>query len=326
MKMISRFSFVVALVAVALTGCNAWPSRDTGAYPPASVDMSLKQVSPHVYYVQGAAGVATDNHGFISNAAVVITDEGVLVFDVLGTPSLAQLLLEKIRAVTDKPVKKVFVSHYHADHIYGLQVFKDLGAEIYGPAGAADYLVSEIAANRLRERRTSLAPWVGETTHLVAPDHSIDRNIAFRFGGLDFEVTSFGSAHSQGDLSLYVVQDKVLLSGDLVFAGRIPFVGGNDVDNWIASLEKLERTAAAVVIPGHGAAFTNSAEGTRLTRSYLALLRNEMAVAVENLTPFDEAYNAVDWTPYEHLPAFRGANRRNAYRVYLALEAKFLGG
>ena len=91
-------------------------------YPPSSVEMVVKKVSEHVYYVEGAAGIATDNEGFISNAGFVVTEDGVVVFDSLGTPSLAKKLLDKISEVTKQPVKKVIVSHFHADHIYGLQV------------------------------------------------------------------------------------------------------------------------------------------------------------------------------------------------------------
>jgi len=60
-----------------------------------------------------------------------VTDAGVVVFDSLGTPVLGQKLVDAIRKVTDKPIKRMIVSHYHADHIYGLQVFKDMGVEIW---------------------------------------------------------------------------------------------------------------------------------------------------------------------------------------------------
>ena len=97
------------------------------------------KVSPHAYYVQGGTGIATDNYGFVSNSAFVVTAEGVIVFDALGTPSLANRLLEKIREITEQPVVRVIVSHYHADHIYGLQVFEELGAKIYAAPGANEY-------------------------------------------------------------------------------------------------------------------------------------------------------------------------------------------
>ena len=99
-------------------------------YAPTSVEMEVKKVSEHVYYVEGKPGIATDNEGFISNAGFIITGDGVVIFDSLGTPSLANKLVQKIKAITRQPIKKVVVSHFHADHIYGLQVFAELGAEI----------------------------------------------------------------------------------------------------------------------------------------------------------------------------------------------------
>jgi glyoxylase-like metal-dependent hydrolase (beta-lactamase superfamily II) len=79
--------------------------------------MELERVSEHVYYIQGASGIATDNQGFISNAAAVMTSEGVVVVDALGSPSLAESFRGLLREVTDKPVVKVILTHYHADHI-----------------------------------------------------------------------------------------------------------------------------------------------------------------------------------------------------------------
>ena len=129
------------LILLALFGLTA----TAGTYPPVTVSMSLERVSEHVYYVQGKAGIATDNEGFISNAAAVVSDAGVVVVDALGSPSLAQRFLEELSKVTDQPVVKVIVTHYHADHIYGLQVYQDLGAEIIAPAGFLDYLESPAA-------------------------------------------------------------------------------------------------------------------------------------------------------------------------------------
>ena len=178
-----RLAFILVLSSV-LFGCNE--STKT-IYPATDVTMELKQVSEHVYYVQGQAGIATDNEGFISNAGFVVTDEGVVVFDALGTPSLADLLLTKIRSVTDKKIIKVIVSHYHADHIYGLQVYKALGAQIIAPKGVMDYLSSPEAEERIEERRFSLEPWVNESTQLVVPDIIIDKPMTFKKWKYNFQ-------------------------------------------------------------------------------------------------------------------------------------------
>ena len=107
--------------------------------------MQVAMVAGDIYYVMGVPRVGNDNEGFISNAGFVVTDEGVVVFDALGTSSLAQALVAKIREKTDQPIKRVVVSHYHADHVYGLQVFKELGAIIMAAQGSELYLESDAA-------------------------------------------------------------------------------------------------------------------------------------------------------------------------------------
>ncbi|MFQ5644261.1 MAG: MBL fold metallo-hydrolase [Thiogranum sp.] len=298
--------------------------RAESVYPPATVGMDLVKVSEHVYYAQGAPGVATDNQGFISNAGVIVTGEGVVVFDALGTPSLGKLLLKKIRAITDQPVVRVITSHYHADHIYGLQVFEEQGAEIWAPVGAEAYLASGSAQERLEERRFSLEPWVNETSRLVAPDHYLDEQESFRLGDVRFTLTPVGAAHSDGDLTLYVEPDRVLFSGDIIFEGRVPFLGDANSRHWLEVLERMESQPLAALVPGHGAVAADPDHAVTRTRRYLSFLREKMGASAADLVPFDEAYQAVDWSDFAELPAFAEANRRNAYQVYLSMEAEEL--
>jgi len=294
-------------------------------YPPVSVDVPIEQVSERAYYAPGVAGTATENEGFISNAGFVVTDAGVVVFDSLGSPSLGWALRQRIREITDKPVVKVVLSHYHADHIYGLQVFKDEGAQILAPRGAYEYLDSTVSAERLEERRLSLDPWVNDDTRLVRPDLMIEEFHQFSLGGIDFQLNYLGSAHSDGDLTMYVVQDRVLFSGDIIFEGRVPFVGDADTKRWLETLEALETDELVALVPGHGPAARDPVGAVSRTREYIAYLRGVMGAAVENLDDFATAYDAADWSRFENLPAFDAANRRNAYQVFLSMEAEALG-
>jgi len=310
------------LMVIVLVGSAAWGAP---SYPPATVEVPIEQVAAHSYYALGAAGMATENEGFISNAGFVVTDAGVVVFDSLGSPSLAWALREKIREITDKPVLKVIVSHYHADHIYGLQVFQDEGAEILAPRGAYEYLESITAAERLDERRFSLDPWVNDDTRLVRPDRLIEDEYRFSLGGVDFQVNYLGSAHSEGDMTLYVVQDRVLYSGDIIFEGRVPFVGDADTKRWLETLESLETSELVALVPGHGPAAADPVGAVARTREYLAYLRDVMGAAVDDFQDFASAYAQADWGRFEQLPAFEAANRRNAYQVFLSMEAEALG-
>lgn len=293
-------------------------------YAPTGVEMEVKKVSEHVYYVEGKPGIATDNEGFISNAGFVVTADGVIVFDSLGTPSLAHKLVQKIGEVTDQPIKKVIVSHFHADHIYGLQVFEELGAEIIAPYGAQKYIQSEAAASRLEERQFSLDPWVNENTRLVLPDTTVEKSYSFQQGGLSFTINYMGKAHSDGDLTMLVEPDKVLFSGDIIFEGRIPFVGNADSKKWLETLTRLETEGLNALVPGHGPASSNPEQTISLTRRYLAYLRKVLGEGIEELAPFDEVYAEADWSEFKDLPAFEEANRINAYQVYLSMEAELL--
>lgn len=299
-------------------------SRIMQAYPPAPVEMSLQQVSEHVYYVEGAAGTALDNEGFISNAGFVVTPVGVVVIDALGTPSLGAMLLKHIRSVTDQSILKVITTHYHADHIYGLQVFKELGAEIIAPAGANDYLNAPNAAERLEERRFSLDPWVNDNTYLVAPDLLLTKSTEFELGGVKLVVTLVGGAHSDGDLTVYVEPDRVLFSGDIIFEGRVAYLGDANTKHWLAVLQQMETAKLVGLVPGHGPAAQEPNKAISMTRRYLAYIREVMGHAVENMTAFDEAYAGADWSEFKDLPAFDAANRRNAYQVYLSMEEELL--
>jgi glyoxylase-like metal-dependent hydrolase (beta-lactamase superfamily II) len=289
-------------------------------YPPATVDMKLQKVSQRVYYAQGASGVATENQGFISNASAIVTSEGVVIVDALGSPSLAERFLGLLREVTDKPVAMVILTHYHADHIYGLQVFKDLGAEVISPGGFQDYLDAPIAAERLAERRISLYPWVNEDTRLVRPDRVIVEDTVLTLGDTTLKIGYLGAAHSDGDLTVLVEPDRVLMSGDIIFEGRVPFTGGADTRHWLGILEGLEQDGLTGLVPGHGPAASDPQEAVRATVEYLRYTREKMAAAVDEMIPFAEAYEATDWSAFSDLPAFEATHRRNAYGIYLSLE------
>lgn len=283
--------------------------------------LPTQQVAPNVWFVQGEAALGSPaNRNFISNAGFVVTPAGVVVVDALGSPALARDLLDSIRRVTDQPVRWVIVTHYHADHVYGLQVFQERGATIVAQRGGLSYLGSDTAQLRLQASRTELAPWIDAATRLVPADRWLDADTVIELGGERFRIQHVGPAHTAEDLVVMAENAGVLFSGDLVFRGRIPFVGQADSRQWIASLDRLIALKPRVVVPGHGPLSTTPLDDLALTRDYLVHLRATMAQAAANLEPFEEAYAKADWSRFENLPLFRVANRMNAYNTYLLLE------
>lgn len=283
--------------------------------------MVARQVSPLGWYVEGLSALGSGgNQNFISNAGFVVTPAGVVVIDALGSPFAAQRLLAEIRRVTTQPVTHLIVTHYHADHIYGLQVFKAAGVRILAHALAREYLLSETARLRLVASRQELAPWINQETRLIEADEWITGDRELNLGGVRLQIIHVGPSHTPEDLVVMVPQDKLLFAGDLVFRGRVPFVGQADSRQWIRSLERLLLLDASVFVPGHGPASASAREDVALTRDYLTYLRTVMGAAARNMDPWEEAYAAADWSRFDKLPLFRVANRMNAYNTYLLME------
>jgi glyoxylase-like metal-dependent hydrolase (beta-lactamase superfamily II) len=316
---IQRIPYVASRVFVAWAGAlalllPAWPLR-------AAPGLQPRAVAPGVWFVQGEAALGSPaNRNFISNAAFVVTGDGVVVIDALGSPALAEELLQAIRRVTPQPVRQLIVTHYHADHVYGLQVFKAAGVEVVAHRAAREYLGSDAAQRRLEASRQELAPWIGPQTVLVGADRYIDGDTVVELGGERLHVRHAGPAHTPEDLVVFAERAQVLFAGDLVFRGRIPFVGQADSRGWTDALDRLIALKPRLIVPGHGPVSADPVPDLELTRSYLLYLRQRMGEAAAQLEPFDEAYARTDWRAYAHLPLFRAANRINAYNTYLLME------
>jgi glyoxylase-like metal-dependent hydrolase (beta-lactamase superfamily II) len=327
-----------ATVALAASLCAFASARWTGTagaddaqpYPPISHPLTIEQVpGAPVYYTIGNPGIPLhDNEGNTSNAGFVITPDGVVVFDALGTPSLGWSLLQAIRRLSRAPVRYNVVSHYHADHIYGLQAFKDHTASvIVAQQRASEYredeeTSGERANQRLDQRREALAPWVDAHTRVVPPVITFDRQVTLYLGGKRFVLIYAGPAHSASDMMMIVEPDGILFAGDVVQNSRIPFMNADDVDsaNWLRSLGEVEKLEPKFIIPGHGRPSGSAKDAIAFTRDYITYVRAAMSKAADDWVDFDAAYDRTDWSQYKGMPAFDANNRGNAYRIYLEME------
>jgi len=284
------------------------------------------KVTERVWYVQGQPGMASAaNEGYNSNAGFVVTDEGVVVIDALGSPALGEAFLAAIQKVTTKPVKRVIVTHYHADHFYGLPAFRKAGADIWAHFEAREHLLNGEAELRRQQRARDLFPWVTDEMPLVQADRWLEGDASFTLGGKRFEIQHFGPAHSPEDLVIVVPDEGVVFIGDILFTGRVPYVGEADSKAWLARIERLIALKPRLMVTGHGEVSKNPTKDLVLTRDYLTYLRQVMGKAVEDFVPFEEAYKRTDWSRFSALPAFEAANRVNAYGTYLLMERESLG-
>lgn len=190
------------------------------------------------------------------NTGVIVGDDGVMVIDTQATPVMAQDVLARIRGITDKPVKYVVMSHYHAVRV--------LGASAYG---APVIVASRGTYDLIRERGEH--DWKSEVGRfprlfrsaesipgLTWPDIVFDDRLTIRMGGRQVELMHPGRGHSKGDTVVWLPADKVLFSGDLVEFGATPYTGDAYLEDWPATLDKLRALEPAKLVPGRGDALT----------------------------------------------------------------------
>jgi len=312
-----------------LTGFSssmAFASENTAPENTGVPAMQPQEVTPGCWYVQGLFELGSaKNQNFISNAGFIITSEGVVIVDALGSPVLARRLLDEIASITPKKVIQVILTHYHADHIYGAQVYADMNIPIMAHQLGKNYLVSDTAAKRLQASREEMAPWIDGNTRIVEASEWIDSPRTLTFGDTTLDIMHVGPAHTAEDIAVYVREKKTLYAGDLIFRGRIPYVGNEaDSGHWLASLKTLPGMDLVAIIPGHGPHSTRPYEDIQFLTHYLTHLRQVMGNAAEDMMSFEEAYAQADWSAFEHAPMFEFANRMNAYNTYISLENQLL--
>jgi glyoxylase-like metal-dependent hydrolase (beta-lactamase superfamily II) len=323
---------LVTIAALAFSIAGAASAADEGAeYAPLKEPIKFEQVpGADIYYTIGNTGIPTQaNQGNTSNAGYVLTDQGVVVFDALGTPSLGWAMLQDIRKRNKNDVRYIVMSHYHADHIYGLQAFRDhTDAIIVAQERSSEYSekgdnADDRAGSRLDQRKDALAPWVNEKTRIVPPDITFNDRMSIALGSKTFSLFYAGPAHSSNDIMMMVEPDGVLFTGDIVQNGRVPFVNSDDVNSeqWVRALNEVLKRDPKYIIPGHGKPSVAAKEAISFTRDYLTYVRAAMEKAVANWTDFETAYAQTDWSKYKDLPAFENNNKGNAYRIFLEVEA-----
>lgn len=206
--------------------------------------VSFTELSPGRAYAYTAEGDP--------NTGIVIGDDGVMVIDTQATPLMARDVIARVRTVTDKPVKYVVLTHYHAvrvlgasaygaDHILASQDTRDLIVE----RGAQD-MASEIGRfPRLFEGAESIPG-------LTWPTLTFKGEMTLFMGELEVKLMQLGRGHTKGDTVVWLPWEKILFSGDLVEYGATPYTGDAYLGEWPQTLDRLQALGAAAVVPGRG--------------------------------------------------------------------------
>ena len=210
------------------------------------------------------------------NTGVIIGDDGCVVIDTQATPAMAQDVIARIRLVTDKPIKYVILSHYHAVRVFGASAYE--GATIIASDATRGLIVERGEADKASEM--GRFPRLFQNTEtvpqgLVWPHLTFAKEMTLWLGKREVKLAHIGRGHTAGDIIAFVPDARVVFSGDLVEYHSACYCGDAHLVDWPQTLERLAALDARALVPGRGAALPTSAEvaeGIALTRDFLRAL------------------------------------------------------
>jgi len=275
------------------------------------------------------AQVDVENRGWNGNAGFIVTGEGVIVIDTLGTPRLGRRLLATIAAVTDQPVRYVIITHNHPDHAYGAAAFQQLdGVTVITHAGMLDYTGSSTLQRSVDYRRDILGNDMQgfepvEADVLVDGERFGKQRI--QLGNQVLDIYNAGSHHSYGDLVVYQVNDGILWISDLAFNQRTTFMGDGDSRQILEAQDWLMRNFhdVALMVPGHGSPQTRPFPMVEKTRRYVERMREAMREAVEDGVSLLDAVQQTEFEDWKDTRLYESNQRANAGFVYREMEQAF---
>ena len=197
------------------------------------------------------------------NTGVIIGEDAVLICDALATPVMAQSLIAEIRKVSDKPIKYVVLSHYHAVRVLGASGYKAAGMqEIIASQGTYEMIVERGAQDMQSEyeRFPRLFDAFDSIPGLTWPTMVFERELTLFLGKLEVRLMHLGAGHTKGDTIAWVPSQNVVFSGDLVEYNAGVYTGDAQLEEWPATLEKLRALKAHKLVPGRGEALLTPAD------------------------------------------------------------------
>ncbi len=251
------------------------------------------------------------------NTGVVIGGDAVLVADTQATPAMAADVIRRIREVTDKPIKYVVLTHYHAVRV--------LGASAYG---AQQVIASEDTRDLIVERgEQDKASEIGRFPRLFGnietvppgmtwPTMTFSGKMTLWLGRLEVQLLQLGRGHTKGDTVVWLPHERTLLSGDLVEFDATPYAGDAYFKDWPQTLERLKALSPLALVPGRGAALVGEAkvrEGLAGTAAFIADVRHSVQAGIARGDDLNAVYKATfaalkpkygHWVIFDHCMPF----------------------
>ena len=227
------------------------------------------------------------------NTGVIIGDDGVMVVDTQATPLMAGRVLEKIRSVTDKPVKYVLMTHYHAVRVLGASAYEP--DHVIASQDTYDLIVERGQQDWQSEFERFPRLFNGHETipGLTWPNIVFKGEMTLWMGKTEVRIMQLGRGHTKGDTVVWLPKERVLFSGDLVEYGATPYTGDAYLLDWPTTLDNVAALDPVALVPGRGDALTTPEtikEGIGGTRAFITAMYEAVKAGKEQGKALKEIY------------------------------------
>lgn len=280
--------------------------------------LQVKKVDNNVYALVGELSQRSkENFGNNSTHGVIVTNEGVILIDSGASYLGAKQIHEAIKKLTDKEIK-IVINTGGQDHRWlGNDYFKKLGARIIASSKA-----KEDQKNRADQHMAILDNLIGESlkdTNPVFATEVFDKKKNLELGDVKLELYHFGSAHTVGDILVWLPKKSIMFSGDIVFNNRMLGIGpARNFKSWINVFEKMASFKPQYIVPGHGNP-SDLAGATKDTYQYLLFLKTNIAKILDNDGDMLEA-SKIDQSRFNYLKNHESIAGKNAQWVFEQME------
>jgi glyoxylase-like metal-dependent hydrolase (beta-lactamase superfamily II) len=251
------------------------------------------------------------------NTGIVIGDDAVLVADTQATPAMAADVIRRIREVTDKPIKYVVLTHYHAVRVLGASAYQP--QQILASQDTYDLIVERGEADKASEigrfprlfRNVETVP-----AGLTWPTITFSGKLTLWLGKLEVQLLQLGRGHTKGDTVVWLPQERTLLSGDLVEFDATPYAGDAYFQDWPQTLDNIAALKPLALVPGRGPALQGEAQvqqGLEATRAFISDVWAQVQAGVAAGKDLNAVYKATyaalkpkygHWVIFDHCMPF----------------------
>ena len=276
-----------------------------------------------VYAILGDSGMGAEGR---PNAGFMDTREGIVVVGGLASPAQGRAVVRTIRTVTAGPIRWVVLYAHHPDMQFGAIALRQAGAKVIAHPDTR-ILAIEAGADAMVldwTRVVGLQEMVG-FEYADVPDRPVTGVDTLWLGGTAMVVIHPGTAHSAGDLMLWLPASRVLFAGDLLLEDGVPMVVDGSARTMLKAVDLMDSLGPRIVVPGHGAIPSDPSGLIAQTRKYFEALRAAMRTEVVMGHSMTQALASLPPADPDRPVSVASRQRRNAVRVYLEVEREVLG-